>query len=53
MTITCTTLDGVIRYSIDGSDPGPRSGPYLAPIALPQGGVVKARVFTQESEGEG
>lgn len=53
VTITCTTLDGVIRYSIDGSDPGPRSGPYLAPIVLPQGGVVKARVFTQDRKGKG
>lgn len=53
VTITCTTLDGVIRYSIDGSDPGPRSGPYLAPIALPQGGVVKARVFTPDRKEKG
>ncbi len=53
ITITCTTLDGVIRYSIDGSDPGPRSGPYLAPIALPQGGVVKARVFTPDRKDKG
>lgn len=53
VTITCTTLDGVIRYSIDGSDPGPRSGPYLAPIALPQGGTVKARVFTADRKDKG
>lgn len=53
VTITCTTLDGVIRYSIDGSDPGPKSGPYLAPIALPQGGVVKARVFTPDRKDKG
>lgn len=53
VTITCTTLDGVIRYSIDGSDPGPKGGPYLAPIALPQGGVVKARVFTSDRKEKG
>ncbi len=53
VTITCTTLDGVIRYSIDGSDPGPKSGPYLAPVALPQGGVVKARVFTANRKERG
>lgn len=53
VTITCTTLDGVIRYSIDGSDPGPKGGPYLAPIALPQGGVVKARVFTPDRKEKG
>lgn len=53
VTITCTTLDGVIRYSIDGSDPGPKGGPYLAPIVLPQGGVVKARVFTPDRKDKG
>ena len=53
VTITCTTLDGVIRYSIDGSEPGAKSGPYLAPIALPQGGVVKARVFTSDRKEKG
>lgn len=53
VTITCTTLDGVIRYSIDGSEPGAKSGPYLAPIALPQGGVVKARVFTADRKEKG
>lgn len=53
ITISCTTLDGVIRYTIDGSDPGPKSGPYLAPIALPQGGTVKARVFTANRKEHG
>ena len=53
ITISCTTLDGVIRYTIDGSDPGPKSGPYLAPIALPQGGTVKARVFSANRKEHG
>ena len=53
VTIICATLDGVIRYSIDGSEPGAKSGPYLAPIALPQGGVVKARVFTADRKDRG
>ncbi len=53
ITISCTTLDGMIRYTIDGSDPGPKSGPYLAPIALPQGGTVKARVFTANRKEHG
>ncbi len=30
------------RYTIDGSAPGAKSGPYLAPIILPSGGKVKA-----------
>ncbi|MBI3878016.1 MAG: chitobiase/beta-hexosaminidase C-terminal domain-containing protein [Verrucomicrobia bacterium] len=48
ITLTCATPGAVIRYSIDGSDPGPKGGPYLAPIALPFGGVVKARAFTED-----
>jgi lysophospholipase L1-like esterase len=48
VTLTCATPGAVIRYSIDGSDPGPKTGPYLAPIALAAGGVVKARAFTED-----
>lgn len=48
-TVTITAAKGsVIRYTIDGSDPVARSGPYLAPIALAQGGVVKARSFSDD-----
>lgn len=48
-TVTITAAKGsVIRYTIDGSDPVARSGPYLAPIALAQGGVVKARSFSED-----
>jgi len=48
-TVTLTGAKGsMIRYTIDGSDPVPRSGPYLAPIALAQGGVVKARAFSED-----
>ena len=45
--------DGVIRYTLDGSDPDAKSGPYLAPIALPHGGVVKARVFSRNRKRQG
>ena len=38
VTLTCATPGLVIRYSVDGSDPGPKGGPYLAPILLPAGG---------------
>jgi lysophospholipase L1-like esterase len=48
VTITASAKDAVIRYTIDGSDPVARSGPYLAPIALPQGGIVKARTFSND-----
>jgi lysophospholipase L1-like esterase len=47
-TLTCTTPGAVIRYSLDGTDPGPKTGPYLAPIVLPAGGVVKARAFSED-----
>jgi len=48
VTLTCATPGAVIRYSIDGSDPGPKGGPYLAPVALAHGGVVKARAFSAD-----
>ncbi len=48
VTLTCVTPGTVIRYSIDGSDPGPKGGPYLAPIVLPTGGTVKARAYTED-----
>jgi lysophospholipase L1-like esterase len=48
VTVTCATPGAVIRYSIDGTDPGPKTGPYLAPIVLPSGGVVKARAFSED-----
>ncbi|EDY17085.1 lipolytic protein G-D-S-L family [Chthoniobacter flavus Ellin428] len=48
VTLTGATPGAVIRYSIDGSDPGPKTGPYLAPIVLPAGGVVKARAFSED-----
>jgi len=48
VTLTCATSGAVIRYSIDGSAPGPKTGPYLAPIVLPAGGVVKARAFSAD-----
>lgn len=48
LTLSCTTPGVVIRYSIDGSDPGPKGGPYLAPIVLPAGGTVKARAYSED-----
>lgn len=48
VTLTCATPGAVIRYSIDGSDPGPKGGPYLAPIVFPAGGTVKARAYSED-----
>ena len=36
VTLTAATPGAVIRYSIDGSDPGPKGGRYLAEIWLEQ-----------------
>jgi len=37
--------ESLLRYTLDGRDPDFSSGVYLAPIALPQGGTVKAAAF--------
>ncbi|MCB1130566.1 MAG: alpha-L-fucosidase, partial [Verrucomicrobiae bacterium] len=31
-----------IRYTIDGTEPGPDSAPYAGPVALPLGGTLRA-----------
>jgi lysophospholipase L1-like esterase len=48
ITLACDTPGAHIRYSIDGSDPTAKAGPYLAPIELPCGGTVKARAFSED-----
>ena len=48
ITVSCATADALLLYTLDGSDPVIRSGAYLAPIALPYGGVVKARAFSAD-----
>ena len=48
VTISTGSKGAVIRYTLDGSDPVQRSGPYLAPIALAHGGVIKARTFSED-----
>jgi lysophospholipase L1-like esterase len=48
VTLACATPGAVIRYSLDGTDPGPKTGPYLAPIVLPASGLVKARAFSED-----
>ena len=37
--------ESLLRYTLDGRDPDFSAGVYLAPIALPQGGTVKAAAF--------
>ncbi len=43
------TLQGAnILYTLDGADPVAKSNPYLAPIDLACGGVLKARAFSAD-----
>jgi len=37
--------ESLLRYTLDGRDPDFSAGVYMAPIALPQGGTVKAAAF--------
>lgn len=50
ITLTCATPGLHIRYSLDGSDPTPKAGQYLAPIELPYGGTIKARAFSEDRQ---
>jgi alpha-L-fucosidase len=40
---------GVIHYTLDGSEPTATSPVYMAPLALPQGATVKARVVSPKN----
>jgi lysophospholipase L1-like esterase/pimeloyl-ACP methyl ester carboxylesterase len=52
-SITVPDTNAVIRYTLDGSEPGVEAGAYLAPISLPQGGTIKARAFGANHEPRG
>lgn len=45
VTLFKTKGETLLRYTLDGRDPDFAAGVYLAPIALPQGGTVKAAAF--------
>jgi alpha-L-fucosidase len=45
VTIACRTPGPPIHYTLDGSDPTAASARYTEPIALPDGGLVRAKVF--------
>jgi lysophospholipase L1-like esterase len=49
-SVTCksSASDTTLLYTLDGTDPTAKSNPYLAPITLPSGGLVKLRAFTQD-----
>jgi lysophospholipase L1-like esterase len=41
---------GVVRYTLDGSEPTRDAGVWLAPVRLPPGYTLKARRFTADGE---
>ena len=45
LTLTTTQPSGVIRYSLDGSDPKDTSPVYSAPILLNTTKIIRAKVF--------
>jgi hypothetical protein len=46
IVISTTEPNGVIRYTLDGSEPGPGSQEYTTPIELTQTTVIKAVTFS-------
>ncbi len=48
VTLKCDAPDTTLLYTLDGKEPVMKSNPYLAPIVLPGGGVVKARAFSAD-----
>ncbi|HWI23868.1 MAG TPA: family 20 glycosylhydrolase [Lysobacter sp.] len=47
-TLSTQAEFGTIRYTLDGSEPGPQSPAYTTPLRLPLGGVLKAANFDGE-----
>ena len=43
----------IVRYTLDGSDPGQDAGVWLAPVSLPAGYTLKARAFTANGDAIG
>lgn len=48
VTLKSTEPGTTILYTLDGADPVAKSNPYLAPIELACGGVLKARAFSTD-----
>ena len=42
------TSGAIVRYTLDGSDPGRDAGVWLAPVNLPAGYTLKARAFSRD-----
>ena len=46
VTIQKVGAEGVLRYTVDGSDPTPESPPYTTAFTISESTVVKAKVFS-------
>ena len=51
LTLSCRDA-GVIRYTVDGTEPTEDSAVYAAPIAISSNTVLKARLFTEKGVSE-
>ena len=45
VALSCSTVGAMIRYSLDGSDPGSSSAAYSTPIRVNSNTTIKARAF--------
>ena len=50
VSITTSAPVAAIRYTLDGSNPGPGSLPYDTSFPLPAGGMLKARCFEADNQ---
>lgn len=51
VTINSESLDAVITYTTDGSEPGLHSKRYSVPFDFPNAGTVKAKAFIDKGQG--
>jgi alpha-L-fucosidase len=50
VSITCASPDPELHYTLDGKEPVYSSPKYTGVIALPKGGVVKAKAFLEKGK---
>lgn len=50
VSITCSSPDPELHYTVDGSEPVYSSPKYTGPVALPAGGIVKAKAFLEKGK---
>ncbi|MBW8685120.1 discoidin domain-containing protein [Chitinophaga rhizophila] len=50
VSITCSSSDPELHYTLDGKEPTYKSPKYTGFISLPQGGVVKAKAFLEKGK---